>query len=673
MRRWPAGFWIALGAFAILRALVLHTAFDEVGLWMYEINPMGTIAELALRGVRVPAYFFYDNAAGQVLAGYLAVPAFLALGSTYLALKLVPFAMGVGTLFLLFALLRDAFGMRAGLLGAWLFALSPTTLFKYSIVCSGNHFENLFFTSILLVLFYRMHAKGVTAGRLAVLALAAGFSIFVFLGAVIPVGVLAVLHLWIRGVRRTAGDLVPLLLGFAAGLSPLLALNAWTSGRGASFLAAKFGENDAVGVSSFSKVPGRALSYLFEKLPLAPAYPGTALLSRAFTLALAAATLVALVGILRSRAGERFERAKLLPSVLYLPLSALAFGLSNLVVYDLEGPLRFSAFRYFLPAMLFGLIAIAAVCARGFERGGAARAGAVALFSAAFLPGFSNLGLVDWSFSNTGLGSKYDGYDLSKLARALLAPKNRLSQAEITSYLESFPGPLRARVARALGFNLAVGQVLREGHGLDAVREGHIDLDALVAPYAATDREELARGAGIGARFLKTSERAETADLVALLERSRSAASGATRPLLPAFVEGAAMANPNLPLATAVAGVLGETGGLILRTRESDLAAGIARGDGILCGALLRRGIQSDRRSVDGALANVPPDLRAEFYRGVGRGCAEGGNEPGLPAGLEIPEEARAGFWSGFAATVRANHGADADRLLARFEGAHGG
>ena len=166
MRRWPPGFWLALGAFVLLRVLVLHTAFDEVGLWMYEVNPMGTIAELALRGVRVPAHFFYDNAAGQVLAGYLAVPGFSLFGSTYLALKLVPFAMGVATLFLLFALLRDVFGMRAALLGAWLLALGPTTLFKYSIVCSGNHFENLFFTTIVLVLFYRMHLKGVTAGRL---------------------------------------------------------------------------------------------------------------------------------------------------------------------------------------------------------------------------------------------------------------------------------------------------------------------------------------------------------------------------------------------------------------------------------------------------------------------------------------------------------------------------
>ena len=676
MTRWPTGFWLALLVFVSSRALVLHTAFDEVGLWMYEINPMGTIAELALRGVRVPAYFFYDNAAGQVLAGYLAVPAFLVFGSTYLALKLVPFAMGIGTFFLVFALVRDAFSVRAAMLEAWLLALGPTTLFKYSIVCSGNHFENLFFTSIVLVLFYRMHRKGVTAGRLLAAGAAAGFSIFVFLGAVIPVGILAAVHAWVRGLRATLRDLPALLGGFLAGIAPLLALNAFTAGRGANYLAAKFGETDAPAAAASGSLPGRVASYLLEKLPISAAYPDlgpatAGVLSRTFAIAITIAWVVAFLSILRRKVDGRFERVALLPFVLYLPLSAVAFGLSNLVVYELQGPLRFSAFRYFLPVLLFGIVALSVVCARGVERGGPARAGAVALYAAAFLPGLSNLRIVDWSFSRTGLGSKYDGYDLSKLARTLLAPKNHLAQEEITRYLGTFPGPLRARVARALGFNLAVGQVLRDGHGLDAVRQGRIDLDALVAAYDAADREELARGAGIGARFLKISERAELEDLLALLARSRDGATPATAPLVPAFLEGPAMTNPSLPLASAVPGVLGETGGLILRARDAGevgLAASLARGDGILCGALLRRGIAGDRRSVEAALGNVPPELLVEFYRGLGRGCAEAGDEPALPDGLAVPAEVRAAFESGFSAAVRATRGTDADRILAPLE-----
>src|SRR5260221_6492078 len=61
-RRFPLGLWLAVAAYFVTRGLVLHTSFDEVGLWMYEVFPMGTLAELAIRGIHVPPYFFYDNA-----------------------------------------------------------------------------------------------------------------------------------------------------------------------------------------------------------------------------------------------------------------------------------------------------------------------------------------------------------------------------------------------------------------------------------------------------------------------------------------------------------------------------------------------------------------------------------------------------------------------------------
>src|SRR4029450_13392465 len=149
---------------------------------------------------------------------------------------------------------------------------------------------------------------------------AAGFSIFVFLGAVIPVGILGALHLWGRGLRATLRDLPALLAGFVAGLAPLLLLNARTSGRGASFLAAKFREGDSVGSSAFAKVPGRVASYLFEKLPIASAFPDVGpgeaeVLSWIFALALVAATIAALIAILRKRGDDRLARLGLVPFV----------------------------------------------------------------------------------------------------------------------------------------------------------------------------------------------------------------------------------------------------------------------------------------------------------------------------------------------------------------------
>ncbi|HKC26038.1 MAG TPA: hypothetical protein VKF32_14925, partial [Thermoanaerobaculia bacterium] len=276
---------------------------------------------------------------------------------------------------------------------------------------------------------------------------------------------------------------------------------------------------------------------------------------------------------------------------------------------------------------------------------------------------------------NTGHGLRYDGYDLSKVGRALLAKKNQLSQADITGFLERFPPLLRARVVRSLGFNLAVRQVNQEGErGPSAIRAARIDLDPLLAPYSVTDRAEIARGAGIAARFLQFSAKADLSDLLGLLSRSCDSPSASSQPYLLAFLQGAATPNPTLPLASPTAGILAENGTLAARGLEGGgsrelaqgIAQGIARGDGFLCGGLLRRGIASDVRSVDTALRNLPAELRPSFFRGLGSGCAEGREEPGLPDSLALPQEGREEFWRGFAETLRDIHGADAPRMASR-------
>ena len=99
MRRWIS--WPLLLAailYVALRGLILYTAFDQTALTMFELYPMGTLAELRLQGVHLPLSYFYDNAAGQILVGLLTVPFFALFGPTYLALKLVPFTLGFFTL-----------------------------------------------------------------------------------------------------------------------------------------------------------------------------------------------------------------------------------------------------------------------------------------------------------------------------------------------------------------------------------------------------------------------------------------------------------------------------------------------------------------------------------------------------------------------------------------------
>ena len=67
-------------------------------------------------------------------------------------------------------------------------------------------------------------------------------AIFVFFGALIPVGICAAMHLGLRGWRRTLRDVPVGIVGFAIGIAPLVVINGLTSARGLGFLGAKFGQ-----------------------------------------------------------------------------------------------------------------------------------------------------------------------------------------------------------------------------------------------------------------------------------------------------------------------------------------------------------------------------------------------------------------------------------------------
>jgi hypothetical protein len=672
--RFPWGLASAALAYVLARALVIHTAFDEVSPWVYELSPMGTLAELLRRGVPIPPHFFYDNAGGQLLAAYLTVPAFWILGPSYLALKILPFGMGLATLFLVHAFLRDAFGRRAAVLGAWFVALAPTTFFKYSVVCSGNHPENVFFSMVVLTLFFRLERGEITARGLFVLGAASGLALFNSLGSLVLLGILAGVHAGLRGLRASARDLPAVASGFLLGALPLLLVNAMTRGRGVSYLAAKFGEPTAGLASGPVRVLSRAGRFLFARWPEAACYPDLrwirgSTLGVLFALACAAACAAALPGAVRGTrallsgalqssdlAGRRvrLKSAGLVPVLLHLPVSALAFGLSNLVVRESTADsFGFIAFRYYLPCFLCALIAVAAISDRAWRRGGAFRVAAVLLAAAVLVPGASNLALIDWSFSRTGLGRAYDGYDLTRIGRSLVSPRVGLQREEILGYLGRLEPAMRARVLRGIGFNLAVVQITSARRaGASPGTGSTIDFDSIAGGYPAEDGPELARGAGAALRFEGTVGGSTP---VALLEKI-AANEPAFGDRSTAYLEGVCLPTLNAPPAQGTAAGLALDANLLARSVESQLPArildGLARGEGCLCGMLLRRGIASDRRSVESTAQGVPADLRESFFRGLGAGWADGAERSALPIGFEIPPAERPPFWTGFAARL---------------------
>ncbi|MBM3985741.1 MAG: hypothetical protein FJ296_08670, partial [Planctomycetes bacterium] len=171
------------------RAAILLHAFDGVALPMYELHNMGSLARLLSLGASHPPLgMHFDNAGGQQLVALLAAPLYALLGPSYLVLKLVPLLLGLLALLLLWRFVRREFGLVAACVASVLYALGPPTLVKYSLLASGNHFENVVFVLALLELAADGHRHD--RGRLHVAAQGAlaGLALSVYPGAVVPVG-----------------------------------------------------------------------------------------------------------------------------------------------------------------------------------------------------------------------------------------------------------------------------------------------------------------------------------------------------------------------------------------------------------------------------------------------------------------------------------------------------
>jgi hypothetical protein len=689
-RRWPVALFAALVLYAALRWLIVDTNFDQVALWMYETYPMGTLAELTIRGVAFPLRFYYDNAAGQILAGYMSVPSFLVFGPNYLALKLVPFVLGVATLVLLYGFLRANFGRRAASIGAFLFALGPPTLVKYSVICSGNHFENLFFSLLAVACFYRLHAEPENRARLFASGLSAGFALFVFLGALIPIGILAGMHVGLRGARRALRDLPIAIGGFVLGLLPLVVLNVATNARGLGFLDAKFGDEGRV---AHGNLLARVAEFVGVHLPRAGVFEAFAGISGStlglvfvavFAIAYALSapeaargTWTLLRGVARAPDGAEharaFERAKLVPFVLYLPLAALAYGLSNFRIGGHAAPVEVAGYRYFLPHFLFAIVLVAVVAARAWDRGGARRVFGASLASVALACGLSSFALIDASYAHPHLGRYYEGYDLTKLARGLLSTRNGLDRAEIVERIRAFPAPIRQNVACALGFNvgtLSLERARKAASSSSTPEAWRIDLDAILSAYPDKLQREVARGVGVALRFDATMRARPLEELAARLDDGASASSAISRARWRAASEGACAPNPALPLESLSALVL--DGNRMLIERARDAADAFARGHGCLCGRLVRRGIPSDVERVKETWRTLSERERAPFCAGYGSGLAEGGEAPSLSAAMldAFSASERAEIAFGFGASLHRWYENDARDIAASITGA---
>lgn len=521
MIRPPLALCSAALLYCALRLAILLTGFDGVASPPFELYPMGTMAELALRGVEFPVRYYYDNAAGQLVFGHVAIPFYALLGSTYFTLKLVPFTLGLGALGLLWLLLDRHHSRRAATIGTHLWALGLPLLTRYSITCSGNHFENLFFLLLSTLAFFELHARGPSFARLAAAGFAAALSIFVFLGALIPVGVLACMHLGLRGWRATLRDLPGLSAGFAVGIAPLFVVNLLTSGRILGFFATRFNAAEGGQPANLPQEPFLdRLAFFVDRAPhAAQIQPGwfdaqplglvVALAVLCLWLCSAWDALPRVPDLLRgtfkdTAAGEaycakRFDRCKLLPWALYLPLFVVAFGISNFKLGDFAGTQEVSGYRYFLPTATLGIVVAAVLVDRAWSRGAAWKLGALLFVAPLAAGGLTSFRWIDWSGKEAGNGLHYEGYNFAQMARGFVSGRNAVPREQIEGYVRSYPEEVRTPVLRGLGFNYALdgARKARKAQG----PEWSLDLDALYAEWPAEWRGELAYAAGTSLRW----------------------------------------------------------------------------------------------------------------------------------------------------------------------------
>jgi hypothetical protein len=657
------GLATAIAVYALLRALLLYTAFDETVMPQYELYPMGTIPKILSGAGHIPIQFHYDNAAGQLFTGVVAWPIYALIGESYLALKLVPALLGVVGLIFLHLFLRENFSARAANIGALFFALGPVpTMMKYSVFAGGNHFEHIPFAIFTLWCFYRLHREHEGSDRrwLFFTGIAMGFQLFILLGALIPILLLCFVHLGLRGVRGSMKDLTALAPGALIGASPLLVINLATSGRSGDFVGAAISKEGP----SFLD---RALEFAVQRIDNAATFDDflgmpASVASTLFVAVTAVVWFACVPGALRGVRGlfagifnggggaTDFAGARLVALTLYLPGIVVVYALTNFKLYDLEPPMQAEGYRYYLPHFLFVLLLFAVLTDRWLAAGGGKRVAAQALLCGGFFAASFNLTYIDFGFTHTGAGAHYAGYNYVQTARALFKPMNipvigkypgRWSEwepdrEEIVSVIETFESPWREQLYIGAGWCEAQKQYM--GNAAETAKGApFLDTREFLSAYPEDVRGLVARGAGLTVRIFwrENSQRWTLAEWITLQTPRAD----------PAIAEVIAGANipHEFPHAQSEFGPLFQRALSTLVELDPPRAEQFARGLGHLSGVVLERGIPSEVAELEERFRSVRMEHRNALLRGVGEHLAIASEAPHIPDAarrLEAPEGA---------------------------------
>ncbi len=650
-RRVPVVLFVACVVYLSLRGLVLHTNFDVVAIPSYELGAVGNIAQArAVHESSPPLHRFYDNCGGHLVTGVIAAQLYEWFGSSYLTLKLAPVGLGLLALVLIWFVAARHFGRGAAGLAVLAFALAPPTLTKYSMLAKGNHFENLPFQLLFLALALECARRERARVVAVVTGLAGGFAIFVYIGSIALVAGAAVTFVLVRGLRRAATEIALAGVGFAIGIAPLAWIDVVTSGRVRRFFTA----NSATDVTFLERLRAQWSEFFGEILPRAgtfaplgpiPAGALEAVYLGAFVVAWG--TLVVAMTRREPPAAPgsplgrlRYRRGRFLPLVLYLPAVIAILAASNFN-FDEYGPaVNVGKFRYLVPHLAFATLVFGVAVSWLRARPGACRALGTAIAAVVLALGASNVTMVDWTFARTALGSRYPGFDASFYGRTALRDVKRDSDgrlapdlASIEQVLDTLPPAARHLAQAEVAHLITIDLLLREAD--PASKLAAVERRCMAAAGRASYVDV---GRGIGAAFDTLyggdGGRRHVVRLLEVIVRSKDVFKDVSNDVMGGYIVEGLSLGSRFVLAR-------RTSTELWRAREkagaipSQLRGGWHRGQGVLAGRILSRGIASDVEAVRAFVADVPEDGLDEFWFGVGFGLAEVGAEPDVARAIE--------------------------------------
>jgi len=660
----------------VFRALVLYTNFDVVCIPNYELQ-MGNMATHMVEGWRgAPLVQYYDNCGGHLATGVLAAPAYFVMGGSYLALKMVPLFLGLGSLIALWALLARYFDRRAADIAALAFVLGPPTLTKFSMMALGNHFENLLWQLLAWNAFYAMHRGEHSNRRVFLFGLASGFAVFFYFGSLALLMLFGIMHLLIRGPRATLRDVRFIAAGFVIGFSPMIVISIANSGRTMRYFSGWL----AGGKEKANSVVGeRATEFFTDILPNSPCFEALGPITREhfdlLFLGLFAVSWLFLLpsllkgvsvwlsswrgdGDVRAREKTRFDALILAPLLAYLPLVAAIYSFGALKFDRFTPPEEVGQYRYLVPHFLIALMIIGVAARRLVQAGGWRRYSGFGLTALLLLTGLGTLPIVDWSFAHTNMGPKYRGdiprYYTNIAMKTPFDVKLGLEtwdHAEIDAYLAEFDPRDRHEAYIGMGHYLAWAQTYVQRRAKQPLV---LNLRGIQSLYPEHAHMDLAIGAGT---FLRKEIHGGEAD-DAYVRRSFERLLDSGGPYGSYVAVGLSL-EYEYTLARHTREDLRRSAKNASSVRAA-FAADYRRGLGDAAGRLLARGIESD---VGQALA-MPGSLQTveepDFWFGVG--MAFGRDADTVPERFDewVPDAHRRTAWMGFGAGMRHSLGLSA-------------